>query len=263
MISYATESGSVGPHVDHYDVFLIQLTGTRRWIVGEMDAKVEKQDPDSSSQHIKPYPAIIDTVLNAGDMLYIPPNTAHHGISIEPGMTLSVGFRSPALSEMMMIFAEQLMLDKAESYYCDPLINDQHSSTEISSAAMTKAVHWFSHLEQLDDQKRKAFGLLQTQPKQELILSPLEFSVAETINRGHKIRRDPAARMAWYRPDQESVWLFINGEFYQRPDREIPLIKRLGRTDKITKKKFLKHYSDEKSSNLLQIFVDSGMFGIK
>ncbi len=31
MISYAATGGSVGPHVDQYDVFLLQAEGRRRW----------------------------------------------------------------------------------------------------------------------------------------------------------------------------------------------------------------------------------------
>ena len=31
MISWAAPGGSVGPHVDQYDVFLLQATGQRRW----------------------------------------------------------------------------------------------------------------------------------------------------------------------------------------------------------------------------------------
>jgi hypothetical protein len=33
MISYASEGGGVGPHVDNYDVFLLQGRGRRRWSI--------------------------------------------------------------------------------------------------------------------------------------------------------------------------------------------------------------------------------------
>jgi len=263
MISYATESGTVGPHIDHYDVFLIQLSGTRRWIIGEMGAETQKVDPDSASQHIKPYPATIDAVLTPGDMLYLPPDTAHHGISIEPGMTLSVGFRSPALSEMMMIFAEQLMIHKTEGYYTDPQLNNNTSSCQISSASMAKAVHWFSDLEQFDELKRKAFGILQTQPKQELIYGVIDIPVIDAIRAGYKIKRDPAARMAWYQSNKDTIWLFINGECYERPTNEKHWIELLGKIEKLSMKKISHYISDKKFTNLLEIFVESGMFGIK
>src|SRR5690606_35155678 len=36
MISYAAPGGSVGPHFDSYDVFLLQTQGHRRWKIGQM-----------------------------------------------------------------------------------------------------------------------------------------------------------------------------------------------------------------------------------
>ena len=35
MISFSVPGGGVGPHLDQYDVFIIQGTGRRRWRVGE------------------------------------------------------------------------------------------------------------------------------------------------------------------------------------------------------------------------------------
>jgi len=268
MISYATESGTVGPHIDHYDVFLIQLSGCRRWIVGEPDAVVELIDPDSGSQHIKPYPELMNKVLNTGDMLYIPPNTAHHGITIEPGMTLSVGFRSPAYSEMMMIFAEQVMLNKNESYFIDPLLSENASTTEISSAAMSKAVNWFSSMDDYDSLIRKSFGLLQTQPKQELLLSPIENSITETLNSGQVLKRDPAARVAWHQASEDIIWLFINGECYERSVDEKQWIEYLTDIPQLSTENLIPFVTDQNKNknkfiNLLQIFVDCGLFGIE
>ena len=34
MVSYASDGGGVGPHVDSYDVFLLQVQGRRRWRIG-------------------------------------------------------------------------------------------------------------------------------------------------------------------------------------------------------------------------------------
>ncbi|MFO1298520.1 MAG: cupin domain-containing protein [Rubrivivax sp.] len=31
MVSWASDGGGVGPHVDAYDVFLLQVSGRRRW----------------------------------------------------------------------------------------------------------------------------------------------------------------------------------------------------------------------------------------
>ena len=37
MISFAAQGGSVGPHYDHYDVFLLQGLGSRHWQISSLD----------------------------------------------------------------------------------------------------------------------------------------------------------------------------------------------------------------------------------
>ena len=261
MISFANEHGTVGPHIDHYDVFLLQLSGSRRWKVGKPDAEVELIEPDICNQQIKAYPTIIDETLKAGDMLYVPPNTAHHGIGIEPGMTLSVGFRSPALSEMMMIFAEQVMLSKKENYFKDPLFSEKASTTEISSSAMSKAAHWFSNLEDYDALVRKSFGMLQTQPKQELLLSPIEYAAKEAILSQQQIRRDPAARVAWHQVDELTIWLFINGECFERSVEDKQWIERYSLINTLTVENTSTNIQNDKFIELIQLLMDSGLFG--
>ena len=40
MISYASDGGGVGPHLDSYDVFLLQVQGKRRWRIGQWPTAV-------------------------------------------------------------------------------------------------------------------------------------------------------------------------------------------------------------------------------
>lgn len=107
MISYAPPGGSVGAHVDAYDVFLIQLSGQRLWKISEHFSTETLTDIDLSI--LKDFTAEQEWILNAGDMLYLPPNVAHHGIAQgcknengkdEACMTASVGFRAPSINTM-------------------------------------------------------------------------------------------------------------------------------------------------------------------
>ncbi|VAW51971.1 LSU ribosomal protein L16p arginine hydroxylase [hydrothermal vent metagenome] len=98
MISYAPEGGSVGAHTDAYDVFLIQLSGQRLWKIAKNYAEETLNNVDLCI--LKNFIAEDEWSLNAGDMLYLPPNVAHHGIAQdngEPCLTASVGFRAPSL----------------------------------------------------------------------------------------------------------------------------------------------------------------------
>ena len=107
MISFATPGGGVGPHFDSYDVFLFQASGRRRWKIGlQKDFTLQQGVPLKILQNFE---AEEEFVLEAGDMLYLPPRYAHDGIAeacVGPDgkkadcMTYSIGFRSPAQSEL-------------------------------------------------------------------------------------------------------------------------------------------------------------------
>ena len=102
MISWASVGGGVGPHVDSYDVFLLQASGRRRWQIGrQQDVSLQPGVPLKILQHFEPEE---EFVLDAGDMLYLPPGYAHDGVALpapdENGqladcMTYSIGFRAP------------------------------------------------------------------------------------------------------------------------------------------------------------------------
>ena len=101
MVSYAEDGGSVGPHFDYYDVFLIQGTGQRRWQIG---AACDDETPLLKNTELKilaGFEPLQEWVLEPGDILYLPPKIAHHGVAIGDCTTFSVGFRAPAATEMM------------------------------------------------------------------------------------------------------------------------------------------------------------------
>ncbi len=100
MISIAGLGGGVGPHVDSYDVFLLQMAGRRHWkISAQKDLSLKEGLPLKILKHFKPTQ---DWVLEPGDMLYLPPNIAHDGVSLDAGcQTWSIGFRAPSYKELV------------------------------------------------------------------------------------------------------------------------------------------------------------------
>ena len=119
MISYAPPGGTVGPHFDSYDVFLLQVGGRKRWqISGQSDVSLVDGAPLKILQH---FDADQTWELGHGDMLYLPPKYAHYGVALEPGMTYSIGFRAPTRQEMVTQFLVYLQ-DRlcCEGMYSDP-----------------------------------------------------------------------------------------------------------------------------------------------
>ncbi len=106
MVSYAANQGSVGPHTDDYDVFLIQGMGKRRWKIITREDYPKATIPDISLSILAEFDADQEWLLEPGDMLYLPPNVPHYGIAEGECMTFSVGFRAPSKQELLQAWVE-------------------------------------------------------------------------------------------------------------------------------------------------------------
>jgi 50S ribosomal protein L16 3-hydroxylase len=120
MISFAATGGSVGAHVDHYDVFLLQAQGHRRWQIDSSVAMGRKAPPldfrdDVDIKLLRKFTPTHDWVLAPGDMLYLPPLVPHHGIAEDPCLTFSVGMRAPSSAELIGDYLDTLIADADEA----------------------------------------------------------------------------------------------------------------------------------------------------
>jgi 50S ribosomal protein L16 3-hydroxylase len=137
MVSYAVDGGSVGAHVDQYDVFLLQGLGRRRWQIST-DAQAPKTFRDDVElKLLSTFAPTDEWLLEPGDMLYLPPGIAHHGVAHGACLTFSIGMRAPAVGEMLADFggfvAEKLADDVR---YTDPGIAPARHPGEIDDAAI-------------------------------------------------------------------------------------------------------------------------------
>ncbi|HRO59790.1 MAG TPA: cupin domain-containing protein [Burkholderiaceae bacterium] len=102
MISLAADGGGVGPHLDSYDVFLLQAWGRRRWRIGRVAEP--RLLPGLPLRILANFEAEQEWLLEPGDMLYLPPGWGHDGIAEGPCMTCSIGFRAPSRHEFLAAF---------------------------------------------------------------------------------------------------------------------------------------------------------------
>lgn len=221
MISYAPPGGSVGPHVDQYDVFLLQGSGQRRWQLG---GKVDDDAPilDGIDLRILERFEVApgdDWILEPGDMLYLPPGWAHHGISqSEDCLTLSVGFRAPSADEAITSFADYLGEQlPASKRYADGGMVPPEDPAELDDAAVERVRRLI--LDTLDDPAQLAqwFGRVMTQPKYVDQLVPTEHptdpaELVAALQEGEALIRSPGSRFAWRALDDDRATLFADGD---------------------------------------------------
>ncbi len=137
MASYAAPEGSVGPHIDQYDVFLLQASGRRKWMISETPIDENNFEKDIPLKIIKDFSAESEWILEAGDMLYLPANVAHYGIGMDNCITFSIGFRAPSHAELLTAYVDEHITElKDKLRYQDPELSSKQNSGEISAAAI-------------------------------------------------------------------------------------------------------------------------------
>lgn len=134
MVSFASDGGGVGPHFDYYDVFLIQATGRREWRIGEHCDGDTPLLANSPLRILRDFEPTETMVLEPGDVLYLPPGIAHHGVALGECMTLSVGFRAPTAGEMLDDLATEVLSRGGGDYYRDPPLTPAMASERIDPA---------------------------------------------------------------------------------------------------------------------------------
>ncbi len=169
MVSYAPKGGSVGPHFDYYDVFLLQGLGQRHWQIGGIGDKLcdeqSPREPDTALRILKDYPFEQEWVLEPGDMLYLPPQVAHWGTALGDCITYSIGFRAPSAAEMLSDLANELLSQSHSPHYKDPLLTPAMACEQISSQHIAQVRELLSSV--LDDEALLAdwFARYMTTPK--------------------------------------------------------------------------------------------------
>jgi len=113
MVSFSTPNGGVGAHLDQYDVFILQGEGKRRWQVGLPDSGLETLIPHPDLKQVGDFEPVIDEITQAGDLLYIPPNHPHNGVSVENSLNFSIGFQAPSSQDLWSGFADKIIDDNS------------------------------------------------------------------------------------------------------------------------------------------------------
>ena len=189
MVSYAPAGGGVGAHVDSYDVFLLQGTGKRRWkISAQTDLGLVKGAP---LKILKNFVSEQEWLLEAGDMLYLPPQIAHWGISeSDDCMTYSIGFRAPKTQELQHEFLSYLQDNisadalYAEGLYADADLKLQNHPAEISADMINKVSEMMQKITWDKDKVADFLGKYLTEPKLDVVFEPnRKISKTEFIKR--------------------------------------------------------------------------------
>jgi len=277
MISFAAPGGSVGPHVDNYDVFLCQAAGQREWRLTRADS-VSESGANGELALLNEFAADQSWIAQEHDILYLPPGVPHWGIAVDRCMTFSIGMRAPEWPEFASaserLFPTRKIADQEaigrSLFYRDPdLQADEASPGLISRRALLRARDWVAACHPDDEQIAAILGSVVTDPK--AWLSPEHPGMAES----HDIARDSGkraelalhgmAKIAFARTDNGSRgggFLFVNGFHHSADAVQIDQIERLCRSRRLTADDLAQWRAKPALQDLLAWLLSHGAFDL-
>jgi len=195
MVSYATPGGGVGPHVDSYDVFLIQGSGRRRWRIGGRAS----------------------FVANTGDLVYLPPGVRHDGVALEPCFTYSIGFRAPRGAELGAAFLDWLHeRGLPDARYRDPGLRPTPRTAHIPDEMVAFATRALGRIRWSAADVASFLGEYLSMPKPHVVFEP------GRARRGGTVRLDPKSQLLY-----SGSRFFINGDALTVPGRAAAALRVL------------------------------------
>ena len=225
MCSWAADGGGVGPHVDSYDVFLLQTAGRRRWRVGR--ARAARLREDVPLKMLAGFAASEEWLLGPGDMLYLPPGWGHDGVAVGECITASIGFRAPAAAELAADLLERIAdaaRDEATASsggaarrYRDPQTAASRAPARIPAELRRFAGAALDRLLGDELARARALGEALSEPKPGVWFEPEPPRAAATA-----VALDRRTRMLY-----DDRFVFVNGEAYRAAGRDRALMHRL------------------------------------
>jgi 50S ribosomal protein L16 3-hydroxylase len=251
MVSFATKKGSVGPHFDSYDVFLFQAKGEREWKISEQ--KKFSLDKKSAIKIITNFKVKNTWVLKPGDLLYLPPNVGHWGVSqSDDCLTYSIGFRAPGTFEIQskfLDFIQDNLITNKNDLYRDPNLNLQKNPAEINSNMIKKIQRIVNQLRWNTNSINNFIGQLLTEPIEGAVFETSKSMTAEVFIKDlikKPLKLNPKTRMLFIKNN-----FYINGELIEADKKSIMYLKQLANNREISIKSTL----NKKDLNALGIVL--------
>jgi len=229
MVSFAAPGGSVGPHTDQYDVFLLQAQGRRRWQLSEQFSPTLRQDCDLKV--LERFESERELIAEPGDILYLPPNVAHFGLALDEALTFSIGFRAPDQRELVGALARELTLDaRLGERFADAGRSIAKDPTHLAEADLARLRELLRRGLAPSDAELDVFiGRYLTRAKHNLEVTGEPTSPAEVqqrLERGDRLSRRDGSRWTWFERGDE-LWLFAEGHEQRLHQRQHAWIEPL------------------------------------
>ncbi len=240
------EAQGLPVHHDTHDVFVLQVSGSKRWLVYEpaleLPLRTQRYRPELGS----PGPAVLDVTLRAGDTLYLPRGWLHEALtSADDSLHLTVG-----VNVVTWLDALRAALDEAGDDLAFRRSVDTGDAETVLEALAER-------LDGVEVDRRRAERLARR--SRPLLADGFDqLRSLETLTAGTEIERRPVhTRLA---VGEESLGLLVDGTELQLPAHVRPELEAiLAATDPFTAAELPGALDDEGRLVLIRRLVREGV----
>jgi len=269
MISYAVDQGNVGAHVDNFDVFLVQASGKREWMIEDKPVMKDDFIPDLPVRLLKKFKPTHRWVLEAGDILYLPPRFPHHGIAQgDRCMTISVGCRAPTVNEIINGVVTNALIQGDDTIrYSDPNLKPQ-APGEIAPDAIAKIKKSLQEALLSDEFLSEWLGRFVTDPYSDVDLKAYAETVAPgkvaaTVKKAVALVRTEGSRFAFTRGKKGAIAFYVNGQREDLAGKAALLAQELANRMVVPAEIVQPYMSDKKCQGLVASLLSAGALVIE
>ncbi len=262
MVSYSTIGGSVGPHKDSYHTFLVQGMGKRTWKISDNEV-IDNTYAENGDIRILANGFDGDNYqVECGDVIYMPPQFGHEGITTESAMTFSVGFQGPKLSEILSEYAYFLEENDAHNTrYLGKNLSPSDSHFTLSSKAVNTIQQRIQNAVSSDHFQEWLVGFFSTPTHVNLhedVLEPLTSDdITEALENGTSLIRPKYIKIVIY-DSKDGFILSALGETVVIDKDQTAIIETLNNNQPLTSA----HLNNAKSGALITTLYNIGVLHI-
>lgn len=261
MATISKKGASVGAHIDDYSVFILQGRGKRKWLIEENP--IHDYHPDLDIKLLTEFNPNIEWELEPGDMVYIPPNVAHHGITLEDSVSYSLGFKSIRYKDLLDVFVTELMGSLDEASFHDNKMPLQKNSLEVLDYVFEK-VHK-DLLKNLNDKDLFKESLLKylTRPKNEIFEADEldDEEIKSMLLSGTNLKRDIWGKLAFSLLDSTHSMIAVAGNSFKIKTSKAKILEKIFLNDPDFPFNFkTSDLKDKDFLSLIILLINNGVF---
>ena len=270
MASYAPKGGSVGPHFDFYDVFLVQAYGERKWKLGQWCDNTTPTRDDTQLSILKHFEDSEEWILQPGDILYVPPKLAHFGVAENDCITLSVGFRAPRKLELLSNFTDYLCEHECaaeNSFFSDAKRKPANNPASIEKQDRNALKKLLLGAIENDQAFDNWLGAYLSEPKNASILIPDEedigaHQIVERIRQADTIYKNEGSRFL-YIEQEDTVLFFTDGFSTELDSLHLTFVQYLCSEDEYDAQTLLTSCNKVETKELVAMLLKKGSIQIE